>query len=115
MATDAGRVVLVTSASRGIGRATAAALAAEGARVAVNHPGEPGEAAETAALVEEAGGKALVVEADVANPKAVDALASRVDDVFGPVDVLVNNAGICPHVEFFDIDVDLWDRVHNVN
>ncbi len=115
MASRPGRVVLVTGASRGIGRATAIAFGAEGARVVVNHPGEPDEAAEAAARIEEAGGTALVIEADVADPRAVEVLARRVDEVFGPVDVLVNNAGICPHVEFFDIDVDLWDRVHNVN
>jgi L-rhamnose 1-dehydrogenase len=115
MTTDAGRVVLVTGASRGIGRATAVAFGAEGARVVVNHPGELEHAEETARLVEAAGGTALIAEADVADPDAVDRLAREIDEAFGTVDVLVNNAGICPHVEFFDIDVALWDRVHNVN
>lgn len=110
-----GRVVLVTGAARGIGRAIAAAFGGEGARVAINHPGEREAAAETARLVSEAGGEPLLVEADVADPAAVSRMAREVDDALGPVDVLVNNAGICPHVEFFDIDVDLWDRVHHVN
>ena len=109
------RVVLVTGAARGIGRATAVAFGAEGAHVVVNHPGEQVEADETARLVQLAGGSALVLEADVADPAAVRSLASEIDETWGTVDVLVNNAGICPHVEFFDLDVELWDRVHHVN
>lgn len=110
-----GRVVVVTGAARGIGRGVAARFGAEGARVVVNHPGEADSAAETARLVEAAGGSALVVEADVADPAAIERMAGRVQDEWGPADVLVNNAGICPFADFFDIDVQLWDRVHAVN
>jgi L-rhamnose 1-dehydrogenase len=110
-----GRVVLVTGASRGIGRAIAVAFGDEGARVVVNHPGENDNAEETARLVRMAGGEPLVVEADVADVEAVRHLVARVTEEWGCVDVLVNNAGICPHVDFFDIDVELWDRVHAVN
>lgn len=110
------RAVLVTGAARGIGRATAVRFGAEGARVAVNHPPDDREAAEEAGrLVEDAGGRALLVEADLADPAAVRTMAGTVDDAFGPVDVLVSNAGICPFADFFDIDVALWDRVHEVN
>jgi L-rhamnose 1-dehydrogenase len=110
------RSVLVTGSARGIGRATAARYGAEGARVAVNYP--PGErpfAEETRGLVEEAGGAALLVEADVADPAAVRAMADTVHEAWGPLDVVVNNAGICPFADFFDIDLALWDRVQHVN
>jgi L-rhamnose 1-dehydrogenase len=110
------RTVLVTGSARGIGRATAARFGREGARVVVNHPpGERGFAQETADLVKAAGGTPLLVEADVADPDAVTAMARTVHDTWGSLDVLVNNAGICPFADFFDIDVALWDRVQHVN
>lgn len=110
------RVVLVTGASRGIGRAVAAAFAAEGARVAINHPpGEEEAARESARLVEAAGGVALTVAADLADAEAATAMVARVEREWGVVDVLVNNAGICPHVEFFELDLATWDEVHAVN
>ena len=110
------RSVVVTGSARGIGRATAARFGAEGARVAVNYPpGERAFAEETGALVEAAGGSPLLVEADIADPAAVQAMAETVHDSWGPVDVVVNNAGICPFADFFDIDLALWDRVQHVN
>ncbi|MGH3663277.1 MAG: SDR family NAD(P)-dependent oxidoreductase [Micromonosporaceae bacterium] len=112
----AGRVVLVTGAARGIGRATAARFGREAARVAVNHPPREREAAEeTARLVAAGGGTPFLIEADVADPDAVQRMADEVARELGPVDVLVNNAGICPFADFFDIDLALWDRVHQVN
>lgn len=110
------RTVLVTGAARGIGRAVAARFGQEGARVAVNHPpGERDHAECSAELVEAAGGEAMLVEADVADPAAVTEMTGNVHDSWGAVDVLVNNAGICPFADFFDIDVELWDRVQHVN
>lgn len=110
------RTVLVTGAARGIGRATAARFGAEGARVAINHPpGEREYAQETARMVRDGGGTPLLVEADVAEPDAVQTMADTVHAEWGPLDVLVSNAGICPFADFFDIDVALWDRVHQVN
>jgi L-rhamnose 1-dehydrogenase len=115
-AADRPRQVLVTGSARGIGRATAARFGAEGARVAVNYPpGELSHAEETGQLVEGAGGTALLVEADVADPDAVLAMAETVHAEWGPLDVVVNNAGICPFADFFDIDLALWDRVQHVN
>jgi L-rhamnose 1-dehydrogenase len=110
------RTVLVTGSARGIGRATAARFGAEGARVVVNYPpGELAFAEETAALVRSGGGTALLVEADVGDPSAVARMAEVVHAEWGALDVLVNNAGICPFADFFDIDLELWDRVQHVN
>jgi L-rhamnose 1-dehydrogenase len=110
------RVVLVTGAARGIGRATAARFGRDGADVAINHPpGERERAEETACLVAEGGGTPFLVEADLADPQAVARMAAAVERRFGTVDVLVNNAGICPFTDFSDISVELWDRVHHVN
>lgn len=110
------RTVLVTGAARGIGRATAVRFGAEGARVAVNFPpGETDHADETARLVRAAGGTAYPVEADVADPAAVARMAETVHAELGVLDVLVNNAGICPFRDFFDIDLETWDRTHHVN
>jgi L-rhamnose 1-dehydrogenase len=109
-------VALVTGSSRGIGRATALALSRAGYRVGINHPGDDGEAAAAvAAEIASWGGEAAVFAADVATPADIDTLFARLEARWGPPDVLVNNAGICPLSPFFDIDVALWDRVHVVN
>jgi L-rhamnose 1-dehydrogenase len=107
--------VLVTGASRGIGRACAVAFAEEGARVAINHPGEDESAAEAASLVAAAGGEPLVVPADVSRRDQVAAMAAAVLDAFGGIDVVVLNAGICPFTPFLEIGDEEWDRVLAVN
>lgn len=110
------RAVMVTGSSRGIGRATAARFGREGARVAVNYPpGELDHAKETGRLVEAGGGTPLLIEADIADPSSVTRMEETFHDTWGPADVLVSNAGICPFADFFDIDVEMWDRVHHVN
>ena len=115
MGTQEPRVVLVTGSSRGIGRATAISFAETGARVVINHPGEPEAAAEAERLVRAAGGEPLVISADVGVPADVRRMVDTVIDRWGYVDVLVLNAGICPLVPFLDTDEALWDRVHAVN
>ncbi|MGF6882525.1 3-oxoacyl-[acyl-carrier protein] reductase [Nocardia sp. GAS34] len=89
----AGRVALVTGGSRGIGRATAEALAAAGAAVAVNYRSRKDEAEVVVAEIERAGGRGKVVGADVSVAAEVDAMVERVRAEFGEIDILVNNAG----------------------
>ena len=89
-----GKTALVTGASRGIGRAVAHCLAAEGARVAINYAGNVKAAEEVKASVEAAGGTAILCQADIADSAAVEAMIADVVKEFGAIDILVNNAGI---------------------
>jgi 3-oxoacyl-[acyl-carrier protein] reductase len=106
---------LVTGASRGIGAAVARALAAEGWPVGVNYRSDRDGAERVVAEIEDAGGRALALQADVSDPSAVDALFGPLEERFGTVLVLVNNAGtradgLAPH-----LDDDAWDRVLETN
>jgi 3-oxoacyl-[acyl-carrier protein] reductase len=112
------KVALVTGAAVGIGRAIAVAFGREGAKVVVNYSKSRKEAEETAHLVEQAGGQALVVWADVSQDRQVRAMMAQTVDRFGGVDILVNNAAITAFVDFSDLDGltdDVWDRLYNVN
>jgi L-rhamnose 1-dehydrogenase len=115
-----GQVALVTGASRGIGRATGVRLASEGAHVVFNHfraadHKYPGAIDEALRMAREVGGKASAYEADMADTAAVRKMIRDVAAEFGRLDVLVNNAGICPMVELFDITEEIWDQVHDLN
>lgn len=109
------KVALVTGASRGIGRAIAVRLAAEGAKVVVNYAASEGSAREVVAEIEAAGGEAWACRADVGQKGEVDAMVAAVVGRYGRIDVLVNNAGVCPFSDFLDIGEDLWDRVQDTN
>ena len=89
-----GKTALVTGASRGIGRAIALRLAAEGASVAINYAGNTAKAEETKAAIEAAGGKAALFQADVSDSAQVEQMVAAVTEMFGTIDILVNNAGI---------------------
>ena len=88
-----GRVALVTGGGRGIGRAIAVRLAKEGARVAISYRANDATAEETARLVRGVGAECETFKGDVASPRDVEALIEGVGEVFGPVEILVNNAG----------------------
>lgn len=88
------KVALVTGGSRGIGRAVAVSLAGAGAAVAVNYREKKAEADATAQSIRAAGGRAMVVGADVSKGGEVARLIAAVEKELGPVDVLVNNAGV---------------------
>ncbi len=89
-----GRIALVTGGSRGIGRACAVALARDGHRVAVCYAHDDAAASDTRAAIEDVGGEALVLRADVSDPGAVDRAFAGVEGAWGRVEVLVVNAGI---------------------
>ena len=89
-----GKVALVTGASKGIGASIAKELASRGASVAVNYSGSKAGADKVVEEIKAAGGKAIAVQASVANPDAIGPLVQAVVKAFGPIDILVNNAGI---------------------
>jgi len=111
----AGKVVLVTGAQQGIGRAMALEFAAAGADVAINWLDDEGAATQVADGVEAAGRRTLLVQADVARLDAVAAMVAAVEEGLGPVDILVNNAGVFPRVAFLDMAEGDWDFVLDVN
>lgn len=111
----AGRVALVTGAGHGIGRGIAYALAREGARVVVNWSRDAAAAAHTVRRITAAGGEAVEVQADVGEIDQCRELVRRTEEAFGPVEVLVSNAGIGQPHRIVDTPDEEWERVINVN
>jgi len=111
-----GRVALVTGSSSGIGRAAAEALAANGARVAINfHHNEAGAEAARSEIVG-VGGKAIVVQADVTQASEVQQLVEHTVSEFGPIDILVNNAGsLIERLKILELTEERWDEVIDLN
>lgn len=110
-----GKVALVTGASRGIGRATALALASEGAAVVVNYASSSSAAAEVVAQIEAIGGSAIAFKANVANSDEVDQLIAATMEKFGRIDVLVNNAGITRDTLLLRMKLEDWQAVIDLN
>jgi 3-oxoacyl-[acyl-carrier protein] reductase len=110
-------VAIVTGASRGIGAAIAQRLAADGIAVVVNYAGNALEANTLVQRIVERGGKAIAVQADVADPAAVRVLFDRAEAEFGAVDILINNAGIMPPAlpTLADTTDEQFDRLFAVN
>jgi len=111
-----GKVALVTGASSGIGRATAEALAANGARVAINfHRNEEGAEAARSEIVSR-GGEAIIVQADVTRGGEVQALVQRTVTELGQIDILVNNAGsLVERLRILELTEERWDEVIDLN
>ncbi len=115
MSEQISRVALVTGGSRGIGRAIAEVLAAAGHRVAVNFVANEEAAAETVAAIEAAGGTAVAVRGDVGDEDSVAALIEQVSEALGPIEILVNNAGITRDDLLMRMKPDAWDAVMETN
>ncbi|HEY2602025.1 MAG TPA: glucose 1-dehydrogenase [Thermoleophilaceae bacterium] len=112
----AGRRALVTGAATGIGRSTAARLAADGASVVINYVGPSDGADSGVKEIAESGGRAVAIAADVSKEDQVVAMFKQARDEFGgPVDLLVNNAGIERPFKLIDMPLDEWEKVLAVN
>lgn len=111
----AGKVAVITGAARGLGRAYAEALAAEGAAIVA---ADLNDCSDTVAAVESAGGRAIATTADVSDANSCEAMASLAMDTFGRIDVLINNAALYAGLKgarFEHLDEDQWDRVMQIN
>ena len=111
----AGQTAMVTGASSGIGKACAIALGLEGANVVVNYVGNSSGADEAVAIIEANGGRAMVFKADVSKQDEVQAMFRAAVETFGTIDILVNNAGLQKDAPFFDMTLEDWQFVLNVN
>lgn len=110
-----GQVAIVTGASRGIGRATALALATEGANVVVNYASSSGAAEQVVAEINEMGSGAIALPADVSKADQVDKLIESVMEKWGKIDVLVNNAGITRDTLLLRMKPEDWQAVIDLN
>ena len=110
-----GRTALVTGGAKGIGRAICVKLAEAGANVAVNYLSSEQAAQETAQLVEQAGRRVQLVKADVSSSEHVEQMVADVERTLGPVDLLVNNAGIFDYVSHNETTLEIWQKTFDVN
>ncbi|MDD4601277.1 3-oxoacyl-[acyl-carrier-protein] reductase [bioreactor metagenome] len=110
-----GKVAIVTGASRGIGRSVALELAKAGAKIVVNYAGNAAAAENVKDAIVANGGQAIVVQADVSDVAAVDNLVKQALDVFGRIDILINNAGITRDSLLMRMKEADWDDVVNTN
>jgi 3-oxoacyl-[acyl-carrier protein] reductase len=109
------QVAIVTGASRGIGRATAIALAATGVKVVVNYAQSSGAAEEVVQEIEKNGGNAIALKADVSKTEEVDSLIDQTLKTFGRIDILVNNAGITRDTLLLRMKLEDWQAVIDLN
>lgn len=109
------QIALVTGASRGIGRAIATELARRGWAVAIGYRVRRDKAEELAQQLTEAGCRAMICQADVSRREEVEAMVRRVEENFGPVSLLVNNAGIAGQSLFQELTEERWHEFFSVN
>lgn len=107
-----GRVAVVTGGGQGFGRTIAVELARRGADVAIV---DLNDASDVVAEIEDLGRQSVSVQADVSDPSAVDSAAKTISAAIGTVDIVVNNAGVYPFRNFFDVDFDYWRRIIAIN
>jgi len=110
-----GKVVLVTGASKGIGAGIAEEAALEGADVVINYNTGKNDAVNVLSEIEKAGGRGIIIKADVSKKSEVDNLIKESIEHFGKIDVLINNAGIALWKPFLETDEANWDSTLNTN
>ena len=115
MASLAGKVAIVTGASRGIGRAIALRLSQEGASVVVNYARGAQQAKEVVSAIEAAGGKALAVQADVSKTAEIRDLFDRTQETYSQIDILVNNAGVILYKPLAEVTEAEFDNLFAIN
>ena len=115
MASLAGKVAIVTGASRGIGRAIALRLSQEGASVVVNYARGAEQAKDVVSAIEAAGGKALAVQADVSKTAEIRDLFDRTQETYSQVDILVNNAGVILYKPVAEVTEAEFDNLFAIN
>ena len=111
------QIAIVTGGSRGIGRGIAEALGAAGATVVVNYNSAASAAEEAKAAIEQSGGRAMIVQADVSKTEDRQRLVSETITAYGRIDLLVNNAGVAPNVraDVLEASEESFDRLVNIN
>lgn len=110
-----GRVALVTGGSRGIGRACAEMLARNGADVAINFRSNTEAANKVVSMVQSEGCNAIAVQADVASEDDVNRMVDQIEDHLGPVDILINNAGVFHFLSHDQTDLAVWNQTIGCN
>jgi NAD(P)-dependent dehydrogenase (short-subunit alcohol dehydrogenase family) len=112
-----GKTALITGASRGIGRAIAQRLAADGAMVAIHYGGNDAAAKETLRAIEQAGGQALLVRAELGVSGDIDTLFNKLEKELAgrPLDILVNNAAVAPQIAIHQTTPEEFDRIFAIN
>lgn len=115
MASLAGKVAIVTGASRGIGRAIALRLSQEGASVVVNYARGADQAKDVVSAIEAAGGKALAVQADVSKTAEIRDLFDRTQETYSQIDILVNNAGVILYKPVAEVTEAEFDNLFAIN
>jgi 3-oxoacyl-[acyl-carrier protein] reductase len=110
-----GKVALVTGASRGIGRDTALALARKGASIALNYNKSEKEAKDVAREIRQTGSRCIELQADVSNGNAVEEMINSIRKSLGPIQILINNAGISRPLKLEEISEKEWDQTIDIN